>query len=329
MKKISIFYIFIILVSKFIYNYKICEPIIIRPYEYDLSKLQTEAMTLPKIIGNKKIIAFNYYFITKYNDYLISTVKSLLKQAESNEKNKINSDLIISGIRKIIGLFGNNNFNEKKNIYFDSCESEAKKISDESTSMDILQSLSEYNEELINEANNTLKSVVQSAVNGVISAGTTVAMSPILKISLLSPQAIAIVVLSTIGLSLLEKVWNWWWDSENENIGFATTKFLQLFNKINELIYKCKWAGNNVILTAISTENKCYDSVVEFYYSDYITYRDINGREDKYDYYEHMAILTCKYRKNKCNDEDECVDNLLNFAECKGKYRRGEIDKCP
>ena len=125
-------------------------------------------------------------------------------------------------------------------------------------------------------------------------------------------------------------IWNNYYDNEIENIRYESSKYVGLYNKIIELIYDCKWIGNNVILTAITAEEKCSNFDAAFYHIDSYTFE--KRKYDKYYYnkgIKRMAKLTCILRKNECNDQDECFKNLMRYAECKEKERKDKYEVCP
>ena len=107
-------------------------------------------------------------------------------------------------------------------------------------------------------------------------------------------------------------------------------KYTRLWNYILKLIYEVKWAGNNILLTAISNEEKCSQFKAEFYYSKEIIHKDylIDDEDEIDDITNTMAVWTCSLRNKICNDIDTCITNVLKYASCLNQRRKGKSINC-
>ena len=136
------------------------------------------------------------------------------------------------------------------------------------------------------------------------------------------------VLLESLGLSGIEKLWNW---SSYKETQLLTKKYIfeGIFEKLDKLMANHKWVDNNVILIAYSIKEECFESDVKFHFVKEIAPKN-NFEKDIYEnIYENFAIETC-LKKTECEEIYECFDNLLAYNECIIKRRSGlSAEICP
>ena len=328
-------FIFINILSFSIQDFNNCEPVQINPKEFDFTPIiKGLQFTMPKVQNNKIIQAFDYQDLDNIFQQYGNTMEGFITKAKLNEKNKLKSDVIFSVIEKTANLLGFKSENETEiKKFYDNAELDADKIQDKELSIRMKNKIKEEKKEY-KESINTIysDSNIQKTIGGAFSTLVGGGLSFAAKYSIISPQTAIIILGVSVAVSGAEKVWNWFWgyDADTLKQSYNFRKFVGMLDKLNKLMYNYKWVDNNVILTAYSTEEECYQSDVRFHYVKEIIPKNTHGEEIDEDYYKNMALYTCllKKGKNECEDIDECVENLLYYNECKIKKRGKEAKSC-
>ena len=210
MKK-TYFYIFILLTNIFIDSSKVCDPVIIRYSEYNLSILISGdgKSSGIDIIGNKKIQAFNYDYLISYKNDLISTLSSLAYDIKKYEENKFQIDHINYFIEMLIKRIGNDTNGNTINNIFNRMESFVKDDNDNSTQIfkktinDIREQI-KYNYNITHSYSSITTKTLSNAAISSISGATLTKIAT--TASILSPTSLIIGAAVMISFSIVQKI---------------------------------------------------------------------------------------------------------------------------
>ena len=329
MKKKAIFYIIILLNHSIVLNY-ICDPVEINPNEYDFSKLtRTNHFTRPKNGYNKRIQAFDYKGYEKLPEQFSNTINGFITDAKCNEMSKIKSDVIFSLIGTIMEKLRSNTrkVGEMESFLNDALY-QLEKIPDKDIQNKLKSDIIYAKNEL--DKINPYKERKERGINSAVSTTVGGIISYAKDISFFSSEIIITIALVSTTISIGEKLWNWYWgyDENIKKAWYEYYKYVGVLIKLNDKMYNYEWVGNNVVLTAISTEENCYQNDLEFRFEKEIEYKNDHDEDDRDEVYEKMAAITCELRKNICTDKQSCINNLKKYTNCKFKERRGEKVIC-
>lgn len=317
------FYIFIIISHNFISLAKNCDAVNIKPSEYnfEIFKGEEHASTFDFNEDKSKIIqVFDYYYLLyhHFKNNIDSDIKKNLEDSIYLEKQKFKPDIIIYLLKQ---MFGNDH--ELKS-YLEKESTQLSKI----FSNEVVEKMKEYSKTKEEETSNT-SIMIKSAGTTALAAGSSILLKKFLLTSLSNPStillALGIYTLADIG----GKLYNYlFFDSNIFRSNNSAYKLTKLLEYLNVLIYEGRWVDNNCVLTAISGDDDCLGSQVQFYYHENIKYKNNHGEDDTENVIDEMINLTCSKRRSVC-DYETCFTNLKIFSECPSKRRKKEVEKCP
>ena len=327
MKRIALFYIFIILMDNFICREDVCDPVIINPDQYDFKTLsRTVHSTMYQYVNNKKtrIQAFDYRGIDDLFNQYANTMAGLVNEAKVNEQSKFNSDIFFTGIYALINKVQDNDNEDEIISFFKNAEAKANNIPNKELAERIKNDIHSARKEFENNS-----PYMQKVFNTAIASSVGAGYAKLAQIAMISPKVVLAIFAASVSISIFEKLWNWFWYKDTSVLAAEYSQYSGLINKLYKSMYEYEWVNNNVILTALSTEENCLQNNVKFYFYNGIEYKDVHGNNIEDEVVEKMSMLTCLQRRNSCDDIEMCIDNLKSYTSCSAKKRRREIDICP
>ena len=323
MKIKTFIFIFLIFSQNFIFIIKSCEMVSIDRRDYKLSGFDKGLDMIQDIVGNKKVMAFNYNFFHTYRNNVkadfFTKIESILKE----EKRKLTPHLFHYILDKIIPD--------------DRDESKFNDVSRKMSAFEgdkIIEKLKEY-KTIKEEYSSFFPAVKKTAQNGLIGGAAYLSLKTILpilsekllkselpKLTLSNPYTASIFFGVFFIIDLGSKIYNWRIDCGIQKYKNEIYKSTELFFSIKEQIKKLEWIGNNMVLTAKSKDESCANFASKFDYYDGIKYTNPIDKE------LYMVNLTCALRSDTCNNYIYCLKNLIKYMKCKKEGNR-EIEDCP
>lgn len=338
MRNKNFFLVFLIFTHELSLTLQKCEDVIIRKGEYNFNIFKNgDHATSPAPNNNQINFAFDYIYINKliFHSNIHSKLFEISKSLKYLEKLKLNPDFVSYIIEKFI-----NKFSSKDN--------KAEFIANEqNTNLDIFgfssQDLKEYlkiKEDANSISSMAKKEAIHSGIGALVSslpALKTIVFSllehnslatSISSASFVTPQAIIIFFVVASCGGLFSSLYNsYYYDGEINKLETEMYKFMKLSETIKNLIYRTEWIENNIVLTAYSKDRECAGKAAQFDYCPDVKYIR-NNVSIYYEVIKDMANLTCTLRRNKCENHDNCLDNLMEYVSCRSKVRKGKVKSC-
>ena len=314
MKIKTFIFIFLIFTQNFIVIIKSCEAISIDRRDYKLYLFKEGLDSIPEEpIGNKKIFAFNYNVFYNYKNYIKSNIYVKVESIVNQEKRKVTPGLFHYLLDKVLSDGDESKFNEASQQIrtFDDVEIN-KRLDDYKTTKGYYSSALSIGQ----------KTVQNSAIGGTI-AFSLKKMVSIVAGKLLGKSELILSNPYTVGITfgvffiieLGSKIYNWRLDCGIQKDKNEIYKLTGLYFSIQDQIKQLRWIGNNMVLTAKSTDETCADFAFKFDYYDGIKYRN------PIEIQKYMENLTCVFRGDKCNYKT-CRKNLEKYIKCIKKQER-------
>lgn len=275
------------------------------------------------IVGNKKVMAFNYNSFYNYRNYVKADIFIKINSILKEEKRKLTPHLFHYILDKIIP-------SDRDESKFNNVSQKIITFEDDK----IIEKLKEY-KTIKEEHSSFFPAAKKTAQNGLIGGAAYLSLKTILlilsekllkselpKLTLSNPYTASVFFGVFFIIDLGSKIYNWRIDSGIQKDKNEIYKSTELFFSIKEQIKKLEWIGNNMVLTAKSKDESCANFASKFDYYEGIKYTDPISKEI------YMANLTCALRSDICNNYTYCMDNLKKYMKYKKEGNR-EVEGWP